>query len=156
LKQQELFRVKAEYKELKQKFLKSLQGKAEPTEVDTMQYKKLEKILDFHRCPMCFKLIPDEEVYVTEHYMGLATRWHPKCLEERNIRANEAQARYEKLKARLRRMREEIEANKRKGTWTVFWTVTGYKKDYERLMKDLPNILKQYDLEPWKKVRRKH
>jgi len=151
LNQHQLLKVKAEYEELQRKFLQGLQGKVKLTKIHNRRYKKLEKILDSHKCPMCFKLIPDEEKHVAEDYMGLATRWHPKCLEERNRQAKEAQARREELRVQFRKIRKEIEASKRKGTWTVFWTVTGYKKDYEKLMKDLPNILKQYSLEPWEK-----
>jgi len=154
LKQQEQLKVKHEYKKLQQKFIKSLEGETSLSKGDEIDYKRLERILEAHRCPMCFKLIPDEEEYVTESYIGLQSRWHPKCLEERDKRVSFARKRREELNQFFRKIKEEIEANKRRGTWTVFWTVTGYKRDYERLMEDLPNILKQYGLEPWKKVKK--
>jgi hypothetical protein len=152
MRQKELLKMKARYAELQQKFIKILNEGASFSRVDEIEYNRLTEILEFHRCPICFKLIPDEDDYVTESFMGLKSRWHRECLKRRDEIAEEARRRRKELKKRHKKLREEIEANKRKGTWTVFRTVTGYKRDYEKLMEDLPNILREYGLEPWERV----
>ena len=108
----------------------------------------IKKKLIPYVCPHCFKVVYSNEDFIVREFMGIPTRIHKDCqrkMDEMRKRAKEVGREW---KEKAKRTRYEIEHSIRKAYWDIWYPVYGYKKDFERLMSDIPKIVKKYNLVP--------
>jgi len=110
---------------------------------------KIRKKLLPYLCPLCFKLIYDREEFVIENQR----RWHKSCIEERERVKREYQKFREEMNKRSKQIAYERERSIRPAYWNIYFPVKGLKKDFDRFMDDLSEIVKKYNLTPPKIIR---
>jgi len=97
-----------------------------------------------YKCPHCFTIVYSDEDFVVKN----DTRVHVECwrkMEEIRMYAEKKRREWDE---KSKRVRYEVEHSLRRTYWEIWFPAYGYKKDFLRLMSDLPKIVRQYGLIP--------
>ena len=98
-------------------------------------------------CSLCFEKL--DNGYIEKKYSFAEFgfhRYHKECLNGMEKKAKTYRKNLEKQKKLAEKIRKEVEQNKRPRIWFISFAGYGLKKDYEQFIKDIPKIIKEYNL----------
>jgi len=100
----------------------------------------MKELPEHNSCLICFRTIPKVAMVCSEECKD-------KLIEERKKNVERRELLEKKNHERNKKIRWEVEHNLRKRIWISQILTRGLKKDWERFQKDLPKIMKEYNLE---------
>ena len=146
MKDEELKQLESELKKL-QKKINQIKTLTELEPVINKMNQIRNKLMPF-TCPYCFKIVYSNEDFIIREFTGIPTRIHKDCQQKIDGTRKRVKKLDREWKEKAKRIKYEREHSIRKAYWDIWYPVYGYKKDFERLMSDLPKIVKKYGLTP--------
>ena len=107
---------------------------------ETLTLANMREFPEHNSCLICFRTIPKTAVVCSEECKE-------KLIEERRKNIKLRELREKETKERNKKIRWEVEHNLRKRLYISQIMVRGLKKDWERFVKNLPKIMKEYNLD---------